>query len=135
MNNQDRIEAIEAFRATPKFRCTEPEFAYLKPSPDSVFLQARRTLEKCIEQVIGALQTEKRPEDIRSLIAKAVLEVEKGDLDTEDREYVAFYFHKLGTLAGINVAFTVNRWLYGWPLALLALLKRRGEQKAAPDRR
>jgi hypothetical protein len=76
--------------------------------------------------VIEALRSGKHPNVIKAQIAKAVFEVEKSSLDTEDKEYVAYYFHKLGTLAGVNVAFTVNRWLYGWPLALVALLKRRG---------
>ena len=61
---------------------------------------------------------------LRTKLAKQYLKSIKVLLDTEDREYVAFYFHKLGALAGVNVSYTVNRWLYGWPLAIFSLFKR-----------
>ena len=122
----NETNAIEAFRASAKFRCMEPEFAHLNPSPDSVTLQARQILEKCIDDVLEGVRAEKSKNMIKTEISKAINEVEKGELDTEDREYVAFYFHKLGNLTGVNVSFAVNRWLYGWPIALFTLFRKNG---------
>jgi hypothetical protein len=124
--SEAKLSAIQVFRGIPKFRCTEPEFVHLKPSPESVIMQAKQSLEKCIDDVIYEVRNQNRSNIIKEQISGALSKVEKRILDTEEREYVAFYFHRLGGLTGVNVSFIVNRWLYGLPLAFITLILKKG---------
>ena len=91
-----RLQALAAFADSAKFCCTETEFQHLNPSPAADAQPA--ALKQCIAASLYAL-------------AKP--------LDTEDREYLAYYYHQLGLCVGVNVAPLLNRWLYGWLLATL----------------
>ena len=120
MSVDEIILAVKKFRSEPKFRCSEPEFSMLSPSPDSVTLQAKNEINSCAEELVAAIGSKASDGEIRNTINKHLWNVEKTDLDTEDREYVAFYFHKLGKLVEVNVSFNVNRWLYGFPIAIFS---------------
>lgn len=126
MNTDNKIHSIKEFKASKKFQCLEPEFRILNPSPDSIISQARGCLEDCIDQVLYSLQEGKKTDSIRKQIKRHIHTVDKHDLDTEDREYVAYYFHKLGELAEVNVSSVVNVWLYGFPLGHIASLIKKG---------
>ena len=62
---------------------------------------------------------------MRAAIARSLHSVEK-PFDTEDREYLAYYYNELGVIVGIKTGPILNRWLYGFPLSLLLRLFGRG---------
>ncbi|MBZ0166698.1 MAG: DUF4844 domain-containing protein, partial [Candidatus Omnitrophica bacterium] len=103
----------------PKFTYIEPEFAMLIPTPESVVRQARTELDTCAEELINAKESDARAGEIANILRKHLSAVDKYNLDTEDREYVAYYFHKLGKISGVNISYHVNKWLYGLPMALI----------------
>lgn len=126
MSTEEFINSLKAFRSEAKFGYKEPEFSMLNPSPEPVTVQAKNTLHNCIDAVIEDLKSGADDKKRKSIIAGFLSKVEKQGLDTEDREYVAYYFHKLGKLSGVNVSFNVNKWLYGSLIAILATLFKKG---------
>lgn len=126
MNTEETIKSLTTFRSEPKFTCIEPEFTMLNPSPDSVTFQAKSAINDCIDALINGIESGAEYRVKRHLIKLFLSKVEKSELDTEDREYVAFYFHKLGRLININVSFDVNKWLYGTLIAVFSKLTSKG---------
>ncbi len=126
MRTEEILFALKKFRSEPKFRCTEPEYSMLNPSPDSVTLQAKKELHACADKLVAAIGSDASEGELKNTIKKYLWNVGKSDLDTEDREYVAYYFHKLGEISNINVSFNVNRWLYGFPIALFSMIFNKG---------
>jgi hypothetical protein len=126
MSIEKIINAIKEFRDEPKFTCAELEFSMLNPSPDSVTLHAKDALRACADDLINVLQSGMEVGLIKNTIRNHLSSVNKTELDTEDREYVAYYFHRIGKISGVNVSFCVNQWLYGFPIAVLLMIFKKG---------
>jgi Domain of unknown function (DUF4844) len=111
------IRALVEFRQATKFRCTEPPFRLLNPSPISTTAPLVVALEQCAENLEGLLRQNAARGKLRATIASSIRSVEK-PFDTEDREYFAYYYGELGRIVGVNVSRTLNSWMYGPFLAL-----------------
>ena len=111
------IKALREFGAKPMFRCTEPEFHLLNPSPATVTSPWADALRACANSLVPLVESGSSARQIQTCISSSIQSIRK-PMDTEDREYVAYYYHQLGNIAGANVAPIVNRWLYGRLLSL-----------------
>lgn len=114
-----------AFRAVPKFRCTEPDFRIINPPPPEVAEPLERAVNDCATHIAALLQRGAFSKELVATIEKSLRSVER-PFDTEDREYLAYYYNELATLAGVKVGPFLNGWLYGFTLALLLRIFRRG---------
>lgn len=118
-------QALAAFRATPKFRCAEPQFRILNRSPASVTQPLEAALNQCADDLSSLVKGGARPAELETRIAVLLRFVEKPN-DTEDREYFAYYVNQLGQCVGVNVGPLLNRWLYGNVLSTLLRVFNRG---------
>jgi len=121
MTNNEILDALKAFRDTPKFRCTEPQFRILNPSPASVTQPLETALNDCASELSSLIKRDAPPEHLKSCIAASFKSVQK-PFDTEDREYLAYYYNQLGQCVNIEVSSIINRWLYGFLLSTLLRL-------------
>ncbi|NJA06648.1 DUF4844 domain-containing protein [Methylomonas sp. UP202] len=112
------LAALAAFRETKKFRCTEPEFRLINPSPASVTQPMVVALNECATDLSVLVQLGAPPAQLKACIAASLRSVEK-PFDTEDREYLCFYYNQLGQYVGVKVGPLLNRWLYGYLLSTL----------------
>jgi hypothetical protein len=121
MSNNAALEALSAFRAREKFRCEEPQFTTLNPSPSSVTRPWEDTLNRCASDLLSLVQAGSSAAKLQLCIAASIGSVKK-PFDTEDREYLAYYYNQLGQCVGVRVGPLLNRWLYGPVLATLLRL-------------
>lgn len=121
MTNNEILDALKTFRDTPKFRCTEPQFRILSPSPASVTQPLEKALNDCASELSSNIKRGAPPELLKSCIAASLKSVQK-PFDTEDREYLAYYYNQLGQCVNIEVGSMINRWLYGFLLSTLLRL-------------
>jgi len=119
---EDLEAELRAFIAAPKFKCREPEFQFLNPSPPGVTAPLELALNGCAEQLIELLHQGAPKSFAKTAIKASLWRLDKPS-DTEDREYVCFYYDRLAKLAGINMSYALNVWLYGWPLGALLSLR------------
>ncbi len=112
------LAALAAFRETKKFRCAEPEFRLINPSPASVTQPMEAALNQCATDLSALVQYGAQPAQLKACIADSLRSVEK-PFDTEDREYLCYYYNQLGQCVGIRVGPLLNRWLYGFLLSTL----------------
>ena len=121
----DMLAALAAFRDTKKFQCTEPEFRLLNPSLPSVTQAMEVALNQCATDLSSLVQCGMEPGQFTACIAASLRSVEK-PFDTEDREYLCYYYNQLGQCVGVKVGPLLNRWLYGFLLSKLLQFSRRG---------
>jgi len=119
------LDALAKFRAKPKFRCTEPEFQMLNPSSSSVTRPMEIALNNCAEELSLLVKKGAHPPQLKSCIETSLCSLEKPN-DTEDREYLAYYYHQLGECVGVKAGPIVNRWLYGILLSSMLGIFSRG---------
>jgi hypothetical protein len=125
VSNATILEALSSFGAARKFQCKEPQFLLLNPSPPSVTKPLEDALNRCasdLSLLVGSGATSAR---LRFCIADSLNSIEK-PFDTEDREYLAYYYDQLGKCVGVRVGPLLNRWLYGPVLATLLGVFSRG---------
>ena len=115
------IAALTTFAETPKFRCQEPQFNYLNPSPRAITQPLEAALNQCAINLRLQVQRDGGSGEFRRCISKSLRSVQK-PFDTEDREYLLFYYDQLAQIVGIRIGLLLNSWLYGFPLALLLQL-------------
>ena len=113
---------LEQFLELATFDFKESEFQMLKPSPAFVFVQAKHALRDCC-QSLSSNWGESNGVKL-SLITQSLNNIDKGTLDTEDREYVAFYFFQLAELMRVDASFQINKWLYGVLIASIYKIMR-----------
>lgn len=121
----DMLAALATFRDTKKFRCTEPEFRLINPSPVSVTQPMEVALNQCATDLSSLVQRGAHPAQFTACIAASLRSVEK-PFDTEDREYLCYYYNQLGQCVGVKVGPLLNRWLYGFLLSTLLRFSNRG---------
>ena len=119
------LNSLEEFRVKPKFRCIEPEFRILSPSPSSVTIPLETALNNCAIELSNLVQNSATPKKLKNCITESINSIDK-PFDTEDREYLTYYYYQLGECVGVNVALVLNRWLYGIILASVFRLFGRG---------
>ena len=124
-NANTMLAAIAAFRNIKKFRCIEPEFRLINPPPASVTQPMVAALNECATDLSLLVQRGAQPAQIRACIATSLRSVEK-PFDTEDREYLCFYYNQLGQCVGVKIGPLLNRWLYGYLLSTLLRFFGRG---------
>ena len=78
-------------------------------------------LNQCAVDLCLRAQRDSKPAEFRRCISKSLRSVEK-PFDTEDREYLLYYYDQLAQIVGIRIGLLLNSWLYGLPLALLLQL-------------
>jgi hypothetical protein len=118
----DLESRLRAFIGEAKFRCSEPEFRILNPSPPGVTVPLELAFNKCALDLIGATRAGASPSDLKAILLASLAAIDK-PFDTEDREYVCYYYDRLARIIGIKVAHSLNVWLYGWPLGTLVSLR------------
>jgi len=106
------LTALAEFRAKPKFRFTEAQFRLLNPSPESVTAPLVAALDGCASQLSSLVESKAPSSALRQAISRSLRSVDK-PTDTEDREYLAYYYHELGQMVGVSIAPVLNTWLYG----------------------
>jgi Domain of unknown function (DUF4844) len=121
LDRESLVAALTAFAHTPKFRCQEPPFRHLNPSPHTVTAPLETALNQCAVELRGLVQSGGDPRAFRRCLSNSLRAVDK-PFDTEDREYLLYYYEQLADLVGIRIGGLLNRWLYGLPLALLLSL-------------
>ncbi|NOV29558.1 DUF4844 domain-containing protein [Methylomonas sp. ZR1] len=119
------LAALAAFRDTKKFQCTESEFRLINPSPASITQPMEVALDQCATDLSSLVQRGAPQAQLKACIAASLRAVEK-PFDTEDREYLCFYYSQLGQCAGVKVGSLLNRWLYGYWLSTLLRFFSRG---------
>lgn len=112
------VAALAEFRLKPKFRCTEPQFKLLNPSPASVTAPLTSALNECATQLSHLVQSGAPTAALKNAIQSSLHSVET-PVDTEDREYLAHYYYELGNIVGVKTGPLLNSWLYGPVLGLL----------------
>ena len=75
-------------------------------------------LNECARDLCALIQNDPRRDELKKCITRSLHSLEK-PFDTEDREYVLYYYNQLAQIVGINVSLLLNSWLYGFPLAVL----------------
>ena len=119
------MAALTEFANTPKFKCQEPPFQYLNPSPRTVTQPLETALNRCASELCQLVQRDRSSGEPRRCISRSLRSVEK-PFDTEDREYLLYYYNELAHMVGIRIGLLLNSWLYGFLLAvLLQLFSRR----------
>ena len=118
LDRERLVAALTAFAHTPKFRCQEPPFRYLNPSSRTVTQPLEMALNQCAVELRGLVQSGGGPGAFRRCISNSLRAIDK-PFDTEDREYLLYYYEQLADLLGIRIGLLLNRWLYGFPLAML----------------
>lgn len=121
----DMLVALATFRDSKKFLCAEPEFRLINPSPTSVTQPMEVALNQCATDLLSLVQHGAQPVQFKACISASLRSVEK-PFDTEDREYLCYYYNQLGQCVGIKVGPLLNRWLYGVLLSALMRLTCRG---------
>lgn len=119
------LAALAAFRDTEKFQCKEPEFRLINPSPASITQPMVAALDQCATDLSSLVQRGAPQAQLKACIATSLRSVEK-PVDTEDREYLCFYYSQLGQCVGVKVGPLLNRWLYGYWLSTLLRFFSRG---------
>jgi hypothetical protein len=82
-------------------------------------------LNQCATDLSSLVQRGAQPAQFKSCIAASLRSVEK-PFDTEDREYLCYYYNQLGQCVGVKVGPLLNRWLYGFLLSTLLRFSSRG---------
>lgn len=113
-----QVEAILAFRALPKFRCTEPQFRSLTPPPPEVAEPLERTVNDCATELASLLERGAPSRQLVATIENSLRSVER-PYALEDRQYLAHYYAELAALAGVKVGWFLKGWLHGITLAFL----------------
>jgi hypothetical protein len=121
-SDADLESRLRAFMGEAKFRCSEPEFRILQPSPPGVTVPLELALNKCALDLIGATRAGASPSGLKAILLASLAGIEK-PFDTEDREYVCYYYDRLARIIGIKIARSLNVWLYGWLLGTLVSLR------------
>jgi len=114
-----------AFRAVPKFRCTEPAFRNINPPPPEVAEPLEHAVNHCATHIAALLERGASSTEVVATIEKSLRSVER-PFDAEDRKYLAYYYNELAILAGVKVGPFFDGWRYGFTLALLLRIFRRG---------
>ncbi len=118
-NEKIVIDELNVLRKKLKFRFDEPEFSYLNSSDAATIVELERTFNECIDDLLNVLKTQATVFQIKSVIRNGINRFDKKRYDTEEREYIAFYFDKLSNLLGIKINYILNSWLYGYFLATI----------------
>jgi hypothetical protein len=118
LDREPLVAALTAFANTPKFRCQEPPFRYLNASSRTVTQPLETALNHCAVELRQLVQSGGDPGAFRRCLSNSLRAVDK-PFDTEDREYLLYYYEQLADLVGIRIGLLLNRWLYGFPLAML----------------
>ncbi len=82
-------------------------------------------LNQCATDLLSLVQRGAQPARFKACIAASLRSVEK-PFDTEDREYLCYYYNQLGQCVGVKVGPLLNRWLYGLLLSTLLRFSSRG---------
>jgi len=82
-------------------------------------------LNQCATDLSSLVQRGSQPVQFKACIAASLRSIEK-PFDTEDREYLCYYYNQLGQCVGVKVGPLLNRWLYGLLLSTLLRFSSRG---------
>lgn len=120
MSHSEKIlDQLNYFKIQEKFSNNVWENRGLIPSDDELCKYLENYFNLCINKLINAVQKSVSKYKLKLIIKQALRGLNKFHYDTEERELICEYFHSLGKIVGVNTAYLLNAWLYGYFLATL----------------
>jgi hypothetical protein len=107
------LTELNAFKAKDKFSANAWEERGLMPSPEETVRSMSHAVNAAVDEIINSKQ------DLTEEKIQAVVEAnldDAGELDTEEREFLAETFYELSSIMKVDTKDILNSYMYGFHL-------------------
>jgi len=111
-----KIEKLSRFKKRNKFSKKAWEERGLYPSNDYLCKLLTDFFDSCGAELIEGLNKNLSDDEIKYLLKKNLLSLNKSDFDTEEMEFICDLFLELASIVDIDFNEVLEIWLYGFVL-------------------
>jgi hypothetical protein len=120
MNTQnDIIDSLTAFIKRDKFSTDEWDERGLNQSDNKMCEYLQATFNDIAEELKSAIIADKKSPSLKSILKNGLKRFSKNHYDTEEREFISDTFNMLSKIVDVDLASTLNKWVYGFLLSSL----------------
>lgn len=119
------VQALEAFIAEAKFSDVAWERRGLNPSPPVLCARPESLLNEVAGQLLAQSRAGASKADLKRTLATFVRTTNRSQFDTEEAEFFCAEVARLSRLLDVDVGPSLNRWLHGFIVGLIANMTRK----------
>jgi tRNA G37 N-methylase Trm5 len=124
--NHEAEQKLTRLREKRKFTDSDWARRGLIPSDSGKVQEMIRLTDTCLDELQSDIKSNASEKQLRKTLVKGLKRFKTSEYDTEEREFICDEFRKIGAVLGINIADSLNSWLYGSVLGtLLKLFKKK----------
>ncbi|KAA2239585.1 DUF4844 domain-containing protein [Chitinophaga agrisoli] len=113
------VTALMKFKEIDKFSAAAWEHRGLIPSDIDVCNRLQEAFNDCADNLAAAIRQGAKKTQLKKLLTEGLKKINRADYDTEEREFICYYFIELSSVLSIDLRDTINSWLYGSFLAVV----------------
>jgi len=125
--NQETIERLSKLREKKKFTDSGWEKRGLNPSDTDKVNEMISLTDTCLDELLVDLKSNATEKQLRKTLTKGLKRFKASYYDTDEKEYISDEFHNIGSILGLDVADSLNDWLYGKVLGTIIGLTKKKE--------
>jgi hypothetical protein len=124
--NQEILQRLIQLREKRKFTDSDWEKRGLIPSDSTKVSEMIHLTNSCLDELLVDIQSGSTEKQIRKTLARGLKRFEVSYYDSEEKEFIAEEFDKIGSTLGLDIADNLNNWLYGKVLGtIMGLFKKK----------
>ena len=108
------IDKFLTFKRRNKFSAEVWIERGLNPSNDAICKHLTDFFDSCTDKVISGINNKLSNEQIKHLLEKELVNLNRSDFDTEEREFICDLFFELASYINIYVNDLLGMWMYGF---------------------
>lgn len=125
--NQETVQRLTQLRETPKFTDDDWDKRGLILSDSEKVNEMKVLMDSCLDELIVDVKSNSTDRQVKKTLTKGLKRFKTSNYDTEEKEFIADEFHKIGSILGLDISDTLNSWLYGSVLGTIINLTKRKE--------
>ncbi len=112
----EKFDNLSKFKKRNKFSKKAWNERGLIPSDAQMSKFVNNFFNSCADKLIEGLNNKLPDNEIKDLLEKQLVSLNKSDFDTEEREFIGDLFHELASIVKIDINKALEIWLYGFAL-------------------
>ena len=114
MTNKQKIDKFVTFKQRNKFSAQAWNERGLNPSSDDFCKRLTDFFNSCADKMIEGINNKLSDEQIKHLLETGLIDLNKADFDTEEKEFICDLFYEMASFVSININEVLEKWLYGF---------------------
>jgi hypothetical protein len=126
-----KIDQLKYLLEKNKFSYSEWEKRGLNPSASELCEYLENNLNSCLNSLIDKTKNNASRKELKKTLSLNLRSLNKSNLDTEEKEFVCYYYNDFSKIVEVDFKSELNNWLYGTLFNLLIKITKliKGKEK------